>query len=123
MTDLMAKRYKVNIKYPFCPWRLGEIISGGKLPLWDVKDFPEIFQPLEWWQERDKKELPKYVKDEKGVYKVKEWHTELAPKCTVYINPKIHTGYMDYTRECPLYSEMLPATKEEYDNYLKTAKP
>ena len=79
--------------------------------------YPLNFKLLPWWSHRTLEEMPGYVKDENGVYKVKEWHFELAPKVTVFIDAKIHQQYRKECTECPLYSDFLPATLHDYEQY------
>lgn len=97
-----------------------------------VEKFPNLFQPLEWWQERKKEDMPAYVKqtgfvDSKNrpipdvVLKVKEhfsagtgdWREdtiEIFCVSELFIKyPQTH-GYIEFE----------PATEEEYINYENT---
>lgn len=107
--ELLKPRYKVIADYPFnkiAP--VGEIISGDKLPMWDVREFPHLFKKLEWWEERKESEMPEYVKRGDRVYKVAD------------ANEIFSWGFIiDFpmTEHHVSYSYCLPATKEEYDLY------
>lgn len=129
----MRHRVKVENKWPNCPyevddilirdgdyyWVVGDVSWHGKIPKQDVEPYPYLMRPLQWWEDRKPEDMPAYVKDDAGVYKVQEWHTEIGPKCTVYIDTKIHKRYVNECTECPLYSDILPATEAEYNEYIK----
>jgi hypothetical protein len=134
--ELMLPRYKVMADYPDSEFQVGEVLLQCKdgvrlvslsrnmyVDWFKVEKWPSIFNKLEWWEERKTKELPDYVRDDNGVYKVKEWHTESAPKCSVFIIPAVHKGYTEDCSYCPLYSDFMPATAEEYAAYLATQPP
>lgn len=76
----------------------------------DPKKFPLIFRPLEWWEHRKVREMPKYIKGiiSGKVYKVKKW--DLKNKngwiCSDGWNSYHHTG-------------IVPATESEYLNQNK----
>jgi hypothetical protein len=96
------------------------IDEDGDFCEWEdfYQSYPHLFQKLEWWQERNLEELPKYIKymigDKNGaVYKIESWN--------------LLKGYALCERgeDYPLYlmkKGVLPATKEEYDLY-KSIRP
>jgi len=89
--QLMQPRYKVVVDYPHSPFTDNQIIClqnvGG---YWRYswaehdgiefetesffKDYPHLFKPMAWWEERDVKDMPEYVKSlvgsEHRIYKV-----------------------------------------------------
>ena len=116
ITELLKPRYLVIADYPGSVFELGKILDDEIL-IESMSKYPHLFQPLPWWSHRTLEEMPGHVKDENGVYKVKEWHFELAPKVTVFIDAKIHQQYRKECTECPLYSDFLPATLHDYEQY------
>ena len=124
ITELLKPRYLVIADYPSSPQgnQIGFIYDRNNKDWsnrWfnEMSQYPHLFQPLPWWSHRKIEDMPEYVKDENGVYKVKEWHFELAPKVTVFIDAKIHQQYRKECTECPLYSDFLPATLHDYEQY------
>ncbi|HRP30490.1 MAG TPA: hypothetical protein PKV73_01295 [Agriterribacter sp.] len=76
--------------------------------------FPLHFRFLEWWEERDEKDMPGYVKDEYGVYKVmNNWYDLDSDGCC-----SAHTF-----RDNKFYAKhVLPATEQEYNDYINQFK-
>jgi hypothetical protein len=127
--ELLIERYKVIAPYPHSPYKVGDIIkpNNGRFVLtqtshrdeWGetvrtehlhnievAKEYKELFQRLEWWEDRKPEEMPEYVKHKTGkVLKVKE---HLISGC------KLDGGYW------AVYSNLLPATAAEYEAYLQT---
>jgi hypothetical protein len=69
--QLMQPRYKVIADYPKSIHPVGTIIDAGWQSEdllycdWDgprCRDFPHLFKKLEWWEEREEKDMPEYVK-------------------------------------------------------------
>jgi hypothetical protein len=127
--ELLKPRYKVIADYPHSPLRINDILTlaAGPTDLWDCDrtgkrqllnpaDYPAIFKPLQWWEERKPEDMPEYVKDKdnKGrrAYRVLDkshdfqiWHQDNTIEFRfVYPN-----GY-----------RWIPATLEEYNEYLST---
>jgi len=87
----------------------------------DVDKCVEVFRPLAWYEKRDIKDMPEYVKCEnaKGMYfagKVMEWdfNNRLAI-FSKYDNGK-PKEVISFNRET---KDFTPATSTEYDNYIK----
>ncbi len=132
--QLMQPRYLVIADYPYTPFEVGIILipvdSGelmsvqcgyvaSKAIVWqkDIDKYPAIFRPLHYYEFRDSLELPEYVKTTKqaetqGVFKVTEWQAE--------------DGYCDIEHDAVesllLLDDdvliVLPATKEEYEQFI-----
>jgi hypothetical protein len=77
--ELLQPRYKVIADWPGSPLRIGCILQddvescfiiypdGSKdltsSYVWRNKaNYPHLFKKLEWWEERDEKDFPKYIK-------------------------------------------------------------
>ncbi len=131
--ELLKLRYISTIVDPYCTFGIGDIFETEtvinsykeyqKLSI----DFPRAFKILQWWELRKINDLPEYLKSEGWesllttgagmfknitkrlvpVYKVKEYYTN---------------GFTAFNVEKLKYFETeksMPATKEEYDNYIK----
>jgi len=69
--QLLQPRWKCISRYPGNPFKVGQVIikhkfASGKwyVPdyMYDPDDFPEIFQPLQWWEYRQPDDMPKFLK-------------------------------------------------------------
>lgn len=140
--ELLIERYKVIAPYPHSPYKVGDIIkpNNGRFVLtqtshrdeWGetvrtehlhkievAKEYGNLFEPLPWWKDRKVEDMPQFVRSIKQEYeygvevgrvvKVKEW---VLISETMYV---IQSKTREYHPSC-----FLPATKEEYEAYLKT---
>ena len=120
--DLLKPRYEVIADYPDSEFTVGQILE---VDIYnpdedDCKIFPHLFHKLEWWEKRDIKDMPEYVKDEDGeVWKVYEYSTHKSSY--VLLNKNFKDFYFPYGDHI-LY-ELLPSTLEEYTNYINTQTP
>lgn len=143
--DLLQKRVKVIAYYPHSPYGIGEILvfidhvgNGSTFDLYDsigqedvciyaaeVDKSPANFQPLPWWSDRDIKDMPEYV------IITCSGCTGCAERLHVTIGEIIKVNYWttDFMtarlvgKPIQIYSDWLtPATREEYEAYLKTKK-
>ena len=130
--ELLKPRYKVIAEYPNSPFDVGDILiqdkKGGYFECsandeiqqvyeFDIYKCSSVFKKLQWWEEREEKDMPEYVKEDGMVYKVQEWHTDLGPKVSVFIDPKIHTQFAEHATDGPLYGKILPSTQAEYEAF------
>lgn len=130
MKDLMTPRYEVIADYPESKFKIGQtvtlkeihpysgysFISGDFVlsPEWFDK-YPHLFRKLQWYEKRDIKDMPEYVKyvdsNELNRLSEKEWEGMFS-----FINNNDSIG-------CQLLKKLnkaLPATKSEYDNYINS---
>lgn len=87
------------------------------LPATDVERFPHLFEPIEWWEGRDVKDMPKYVKYDDKVYKV------LPPEFDYrdYGHNDTELEYRSLMHKLEYWKlKMLPATQSDYEAYIKT---
>lgn len=71
--ELLTPRWKVIADYPQSLFFINEIVhyDGFWARTKEVKiginpnDYPLIFKKLEWWEEREEKDLPKFLEYEK----------------------------------------------------------
>jgi hypothetical protein len=114
--DILKPRYKVIADYPRSPYVIGNIISDDdkEYTCEYMSRFPAIFKPLEWWEDREESDMPKYVKSPNGnaVYRL---DGEIEGMRGIYfmISPKTN-----YIHEYPI-NGTLPATEEEYNQQSK----
>jgi hypothetical protein len=75
-----------------------------------IDDYPCLFKKLEWWQEREIKDLPDYVRWINGdVSKVLAWEYHH------FFGLRLHTITSWYSVKG---SQLIPSTKEEYEVHL-----
>jgi hypothetical protein len=126
--ELMHPRYKVIADYPGNIHPIGHIhghdINGTqnvmKLDEWLAfhDKYPHLFKKLEWWEDREEKDMPQYVKLVMSnriqfVHKVEKWNG---------FNSNGQPLYRTYNRVNCLMTYCLlgldPATEQEYTEYL-----
>jgi len=120
--NLMTPRVKVIALYPKCGLNIGDILYVAEdgtgwcymvdIGLYhnsvdNVADFPANFQPLQWWEDRDVKDMPEYLEcpSRKTFHKVEKWKIN-----SFIIDGRIKKHYINY----------IPSTKEDYEAYLQT---
>ena len=60
--ELLKPRFKVKNDYPNSPFEIGEIILAENHPDIDFTEYEYLFTPIQWWEFRDAKDMPKYIK-------------------------------------------------------------
>jgi hypothetical protein len=60
--DLLKPRYKVVADYPDSIFKIGGILIQGEKDLTEAAKYPHLFKKLEWWEEREEKDMPEYLK-------------------------------------------------------------
>ena len=139
--DLNAPRLKVMMDYPGSEFEVGSIIKfdtktdfytgteewqteyikdkkGGGGSMRCIKFFepyPHIFQPLPWYAEREKKDMPEYVKivDEDVIAKVNSIVSGVG--FDYYETDYFKT---EYPRKKVFSNNTIPATIDDYNQYL-----
>ncbi len=80
--------------------------------------FPNLFRRLEWWEFRDEKDMPEYVRygdwrQPHTIYRIVQYNPKgyngLYP-CAIAENNRVKDYFL------PHFNNSFPATKEEYDN-------
>lgn len=112
--EILRKRYKVIADYPGNPFEISAIIEPTGTHQYEQIEcayfdrYPHIFQPLGWWEEREEKDMPDYVKSliNQEFYKV-----VVKNKVSFSAVQEWKGGWgIDYP-----WDNVLPATQEEYD--------
>lgn len=81
-SELMKTRYKVISNYPNSVFNVGEIVKTVVWPEEYIKQFPNIFKPLKWFEDRDIDDMPnrlicRAIKGDKEVMDIEEWDMDL----------------------------------------------
>lgn len=139
--ELMKPRYKVIADYFYSPYRVGDIIAvldndrsvhlttthyrdefGETVDMANyfnpkrLLDYPHLFKPLRWFEERELSMLPEYLKGLKSVKKVVKYEYHggtLDDSKTEY--PSVL--FENETIWCPIWMYE-PATLEEYNAHI-----
>lgn len=122
--QLLIPRVKCVLRYPDSRFPVGSILSqdfedhelyvyiDSNRKFWLICNpelYPEIFTPLPWWSDRKPEDMPKYLKDQAGVYSKATWGVSM----------KLFTsdGELWHITE-NVMSFFEPATEEEYTAYI-----
>jgi hypothetical protein len=113
--ELLKPRYKVIADYPNIEWEVGEILDRDWG--WDgddesgfkhhISDYPHLFQPLEWWQERQPGEMPEYVKAKRSEQVLKVESIEYKYMSAILEDDNFPRSLANF----------LPATESEYQSF------
>jgi hypothetical protein len=136
--ELLKPRYKVIADYPGSPYKIGDIKQCSESEHGDVnyyRQYPSIFKNLEWWEERNKIDMPDYVKQIDMVDGANNPLPDICLKVKKHFSAgngewrddSIHIfcadSYISQLSNCSYsYSGWIPATEEEYSDYLNTKK-
>lgn len=131
IAELLKPRYKVIADYPGSPFWVGSILifiprfmhrvdgniesttysdvfrRGNHFILADeIKEYPHLFNPLEWYEDRKPEEMPGYVKDKfNQVHKVTSVER---------IGANLEKGFYAH------WKNVQPATLAEYTQYINS---
>ncbi len=121
--ELLIPRYKVISDWPDNAKRtVGEIItSESESHSKYFETYPVLFKKLEWWEDRKPEDMPAYVRCIRTpdqnimpdmVLKTPDWNTTWVK------------GSIGQTKHFVVVNTncFVPATEEEYNNYLSTLK-
>lgn len=124
--ELLRRRFKVIADYPESGLRIGDILEDGQKEFeWWINNrdqskwtfhpekYPAIFRKLEWWEEREESDMPEYLLMKHQSQKVK-----IATKH--YVKATHSLGFVDEDGSTKSYVNYLPATLEEYTQYLNS---
>ena len=128
--ELLIKRYKCIAPIPFQPfpdmYNVGDIFTdNGKTAVLNQKGdpvcvvewdkYPNIFQPLPWWSDRDVSDMPPYVKlcGDKAYYR----HEYKIENGNLFYNQYINDHLIGWLLVDDDFSNYEPATRSEYEAY------
>jgi hypothetical protein len=130
MTNLTQPRYLVIADYPNSPFNVGNILTQytqfNKTTYWvndnlytdrHPEDYPHLFRLLHWWEYRNEKEMPEYVRFESllGIEKPSYEHI-------VAWDMNNENGFIAINKDVRKFhhNAITPATLNEYNEYIKT---
>lgn len=135
--ELLKQRYVVENLYPGCDFQPFEILYAndkGTVDVYEdwskwelhVKNYPYLFRKMGWWEEREEKDMPMYLKHDTenvGTYPTKgEEYLKVKSHWCRDMEWRSHTK-THFTIDKPLgqrpYSAYIPITEQEYNDYLK----
>lgn len=118
--ELMRPRWRVKINYPGSQFKVGEIIIKHKYAsgnwhvpnfMYEPENYPEIFEEIEWCEERDEHDMPKFVRCGNSIHKVSRWVGSFQNTCWIGCHVTDSAKF--------IYSQkLLPATATEYEQYI-----
>lgn len=109
--ELLKPRYKVIADYPESPYKIGDIeVDRGWSDTLHLKDFPAIFKPLAWWEERGEEDMPNYLR-------IISYNKPIVPAKKHFVGRHKNMFELPNNRGCVFYEVCEPATKEEYEEY------
>lgn len=107
--------------------------NGDKYGLtFDPKSYPHLFREMQWHEQRKPEEMPEYVKFNEdrnsflsiGNEEEPEIHKVKRHQATSLLGDFRYSSFDAFVSEWKdqnySYSQFLPATKTEYDQYIKT---
>jgi hypothetical protein len=145
--ELLKPRYEVIADYPenndfpvgkiieFQPWNTSywqhivKDCQGERMWLLEFfEKYPHLFKPLQWWERREAKDMPGYIKYKQFEDEKDNWHFVHVDGVEIshhfsngkYFGLKYRTGGGSYVGADE--PNFLPATIEEYNNYINSKK-
>lgn len=139
--ELLKPRYKLIADYPGCGYEVGTIlevaedgelysrIAGYQLSVVKIMEsevikFSHLIHKLEWWEDREERELPKYIRIIKDVMPTNRkldsfGETILAGTVILVKRWDVNVPYIN-SKEFVVACYTEPVTKDDYDHYLET---
>lgn len=131
--DLLKPRYKVIEPYPHSPFTVGDILVEqdlgatdnpfyrkerfgfvGEPSVYNPESYPANFKELQWWEEREEKDMPRYVSNiAKAVYRAVFMASLSLGEFTLVCGEDITQAH---------FSNYLPATEKQYNEYIQKQK-
>lgn len=139
--ELLRPRYKVIAKWPGMeaePFHFDQIITlqrhvsedGNEFIHVPIKhmpnsymrqgffdNYPHLFQPLQWWEERKPEDMPEYVKGDEAVFKAVWREGAITENGKQPMRMVIDEGYGDWQVISNVMCHFESATEEEYIQY------
>lgn len=124
--ELLKPRYKVIADYPQSIWKEGQILPYFPEPYAkeNIEKFPKVFRKMNWWEERKAEDMPEYIKFRDNVVIKVDNHFQEKLFVTDGSWPyRYSADHLIVTWEgvqycCPYY-DVMPATKDEFENQIK----
>jgi hypothetical protein len=131
--QLLQPRYKIVGMYPLSPFKMDQILyqhntpeSGFGKDRWYslttdrtdltniflpgyVEPYPNLFRKMNWWEDRDKNDLPEYI-IQGGIHLYKVIHYNLE-------NEKVNVAIENGAKFINIWN-ITPSTEKEYNDYV-----
>lgn len=119
--ELLKPRYKVIAEYPQSYLKVGDIFEADNVTKF-MANYPHLFKPLAWWEERKVEDMPEYVKYRNKVWQVnwEIWLAEFKPRYTKESNRTDSDLALSWHYNS---ADFLPATLTEYSDYITHSLP
>lgn len=116
---LLKPRYKVIALWPGTDYDLGNIVfdpsPANQKNFFFFDNYPHLFQPLSWWQEREVGEMPEYMKC------VLTPDQDIMPEQVLKMTWNEICGKDENNRVVIVSTNcFLPATEADYLNYINS---
>ena len=126
--QLLEPRYIIKNDYPGCPYEIGSILhvdhegelyskecgysqTAVRIMQHEADRFTHLIGKLHWWEGRSTEDLTEWVKNASGeVFMCHKIHPKGGKVLIENLFVDQHYSYLE---------ELLPATHEEYENYIK----
>ncbi len=137
--QLLIKRYKCIAPIPFQPfpdmYNVGDVFTdngktavlnqnGDAVCVVEWEKYTHLFQPLPWYAERKKSEMPEFIKCDERVWKIKEWRTDIVGRFFP-MNEVDKEGESENFANIKWHfrkEKFVPCTKEEYEQWKQSNK-
>jgi hypothetical protein len=146
--ELLRPRYKVIADYFFNPYKLGDIITlpknnrsvhltttshtdefGDRVSQAEhyapkvIDQYPHLFQPLQWWEDRNSEDMPEYVIEEGGhVFKTKWKEGAITENGKRPMRMRFEDSFGDWQVIPNVMCFFQPATLADYQAYINNQK-
>lgn len=125
--DLLSPRYEVIADWPESRYYVGAILLMDEKGYYSfdplmyetsLNKYPHLFSKLQWWEKREKAQLPEYVKNNKVVIKITVGN-DMSESGEAWMFEKSPDG-LRHRLDLKYYE---PSTESEYEQYLKSKTP
>ena len=125
--ELLKPRYKVIADYPKSIHPIGTIYNCGgtseDLLYCDrdgprMRDYPHLFKPLAWWEDRKVEEMPEYVKEGGQVFKATWKEGAVTENGKQPMRMGLDSDYADWQVISNVMCHYEPSTETEYNAYI-----
>lgn len=123
--QLMKPRFKVINDYPGAISRVGDLFMIGYLnakQCWILcrdgktvehsvhgpENYPHLFKQLDWWEDRDEKDMPEFFKINHS--------SRVVKSASHFVGSNKNMFEVAHKNGCVFYDHVTPATQSEYDN-------
>jgi hypothetical protein len=116
LKNLLNERWEVIADYPNSQFKIGSIYNYGyPVPPPGIDSFdkyPHLFRKLQWWNKRELKDMPEYVKYADNLFS----HVRYRG-----VAGQIQYAGINKENWSPLdFDDVFPATEQEYNQYTQS---